>query len=749
MNGELIWVLSLLAIAVVLFATGKVRMDAIALMVIVAFVLSGTLTLNEAFSGFSDPNVILIAALFIIGDGLVRTGVATKMGAWLVSVAGNSETKMLIYLMLTVAGLGAFMSSTGVVAIFIPVVLSVSARMNTSPSRLMMPLSFAGLISGMMTLVATPPNLVVNSELLREGLHGFSFFSVTPIGLVVLILGIVYMLAVRFMLKTDNGDSARDGRKRSTFRDLIREYHLTGRARRLAIRPGSPMIGQRLDDLKLRERYCANVIGVERWRRFRRVIVNVNGVSEFRARDVLLIDMSASDVDLRQFCGEQMLEPMVLRGEYFADQALDVGMAEVALIPDSEMMGKTVREIAFRTRFGLNIVGMKRDGKAMDGSVVDEPLQLGDILLVVGNWRQIALLAKRGRDFVVLNMPVEVDDASPAHSQAPHAIFCLVLMVALMLTDEIPNPIAAIIACLLMGKFRCINAESAYKAIHWPSIILIVGMMPFALALQKTGGVDLVVKGLMDVAGGEGPYLMLGCLFVMCAAIGLFISNTATAVLMAPIALAAAKSMGVSPYPFAMVVAMAASAAFMTPVSSPVNTLVLGPGKYSFSDFVKIGVPFTILVMVVCVLLIPVLFPYSGRVEHNRRPARTLQRRILANFVQRQLEAWDEHLHKVIHLRAAPRCQGLFQPTFGQQKFVIACRQLFEALQVSAEGVSLFDDRLLFLTVVMLINQRLENIAQLVRDHLHQLLLSNFFNRLIFLGNLRIEIFHRSREVAS
>ncbi|HBX9981496.1 SLC13 family permease [Klebsiella variicola] len=610
MNGELIWVLSLLAIVVVLFVTGKVRMDAIALMVIVAFVLSGTLTLNEAFSGFSDPNVILIAALFIIGDGLVRTGVATKMGAWLVSVAGNSETKMLVYLMLTVAGLGAFMSSTGVVAIFIPVVLSVSARMNTSPSRLMMPLSFAGLISGMMTLVATPPNLVVNSELLREGLHGFSFFSVTPIGLVVLILGIVYMLAVRFMLKTENGESARDGRKRSTFRDLIREYHLTGRARRLAIRPGSPMIGQRLDDLKLRERYCANVIGVERWRRFRRVIVNVNGVSEFRARDVLLIDMSASDVDLRQFCGEQMLEPMVLRGEYFADQALDVGMAEVSLIPDSEMIGKTVREIAFRTRFGLNIVGMKRDGEAMDGSVVDEPLQLGDILLVVGNWRQIALLAKRGRDFVVLNMPVEVDDASPAHSQAPHAIFCLVLMVALMLTDEIPNPIAAIIACLLMGKFRCINAESAYKAIHWPSIILIVGMMPFALALQKTGGVDLVVKGLMDVAGSEGPYLMLGCLFVMCAAIGLFISNTATAVLMAPIALAAAKSMGVSPYPFAMVVAMAASAAFMTPVSSPVNTLVLGPGKYSFSDFVKIGVPFTVLVMVVCVLLIPVLFPF-------------------------------------------------------------------------------------------------------------------------------------------
>ncbi|MBA3104987.1 SLC13 family permease [Salmonella enterica] len=608
MNGELIWVLSLLAIAVVLFATGKVRMDAVALFVIVAFVLSGTLTLPEAFSGFSDPNVILIAALFIIGDGLVRTGVATVVGTWLVKMAGSSEIKMLVLLMITVAGLGAFMSSTGVVAIFIPVVLSVSMHMQTSPSRLMMPLSFAGLISGMMTLVATPPNLVVNSELLREGFHGFSFFSVTPLGVVVLAIGIVYMLVMRFMLKGDA--PGQQAGKRRTFRDLIRDYRLTGRARRLAIRPGSPMVGQRLDDLKLRERYGANVIGVERWRRFRRVIVNVNGVSEFRARDVLLIDMSAAEVDLREFCAEQLLEPMVLRGEYFSDQALDVGMAEISLIPESELIGKSVREIAFRTRYGLNVVGLKRDGVALEGSLADEPLLMGDIILVVGNWKLISLLGQKGRDFVVLNMPVEVSEASPAHSQAPHAIFCLVLMVALMLTDEIPNPIAAIIACLLMGKFRCIDAESAYKAIHWPSIILIVGMMPFALALQKTGGVSLVVQGLMDIGGGYGPYMMLGCLFVLCAAIGLFISNTATAVLMAPIALAAAKSMGVSPYPFAMAVAMAASAAFMTSVSSPVNTLVLGPGNYSFSDFVKLGVPFTLIVMAVCIVMIPMLFPF-------------------------------------------------------------------------------------------------------------------------------------------
>lgn len=230
-------------------------------------------------------------------------------------------------------------------------------RMQTSPSRLMMPLSFAGLISGMMTLVATPPNLVVNSELLREGYAGFSFFSVTPIGLVVLVLGVFYMLLTRFALKGDPLHKNKDGWRRRTFRDLIKEYRLTGRARRLAIRPGSPLIGQRLDDLKLRERYGANIIGVERWRRFRRVIVNVNGVSEFRARDVLLIDMSTADVDLREFCAEQLLEPMVLRGEYFSDQALDVEWRKFRLSLNPNCWAKLCAKWVFVPGMALTLLG--------------------------------------------------------------------------------------------------------------------------------------------------------------------------------------------------------------------------------------------------------------------------------------------------------------------------------------------------------------------------------------------------------
>ena len=610
MNSELLWVLSLLLIAIVLFTTNKLRMDVVALLVIIAFVLSGTLTLSEATVGFSDPNVILIAALFVIGEGLVRTGVAYQVGDWLVKVAGSSETRMLMLLMVTVAGLGAFMSSTGVVAIFIPVVLSVAARMKIPPGRLMMPLSFAGLISGMMTLVATPPNMVVNSELVREGIGGFGFFAVTPVGLAVLVLGVGYMLVARRWLGNDDGDKTREAWQRRTFRDLIRDYKLTGRARRLALRSGSPLVGHSLDELHLRARYGANVVGIERWKRFRRVMVSASGSTELREGDVLLLDMSDSQVDLREFCSEQQLEPMVLRGDYFSEQSRNVGMAEVSLIPDSTLLGKSLRESTFRSRYDLNVVGIRRNGETLPGKLVDEPLALGDILLVIGDWKAIRQLQAKTHDFIVLNLPAEVDEVAPAITQAPHALFCLALMVAMMLTDEIPNPIAALIACLLMGKFRCIDMESAYKSIHWPSIILIVGMMPFAQALQKTGGVDLIVRGLMDVAGDAGPRVMLVCLFALCATIGLFISNTATAVLMAPIAIAAAREMGVSPYPFAMIIAIAASAAFMTPVSSPVNTLVLGPGNYKFGDFVRIGVPFTLLVMLVSVIIVPWLYAF-------------------------------------------------------------------------------------------------------------------------------------------
>lgn len=607
MNLTLYWVLALLLAAIYCFISNRVRADVVALLVIVAFVLSDTLSLEEALAGFSDPNIILIGALFVVGQGLVRTGIAYQLGDLLVKLAGNSETRMLIFLMLAVAALGAVMSSTGVVAIFIPVALSVAHRMAIPASRLMMPLGFAGLISGMLTLVATAPNMVINSELMRHHIPGFRFFSFTPFGLLILLAGIGYMLLARRFLPSRRPQSA--GQGRHSMRDLVRTYHLTGRARRMAVQPDSPLIGRTLDHLQLRVRYGANVIGVERWRRYRRVMVSVSGISEFQAGDVLLIDMDDHN-EVRRFCSEAKLEPMILRGEYFSSRAREVGLAEVALIADSSLLGKSVREAGFRSVYGVSVVGIRRDGQVLAGKLVNEPLRLGDTLLVVGNWSLISQLHTYNHDFLLLALPAEVDEMAPARSQALHALLALGLMILMMVTDPVPNVIAALIACLLMGWFRCVDLESAYRAIHWPTLILIVGMLPFALALQKTGGIDLIVHGLLSLIGDHGPRVMLVGLFVLTAVIGLFISNTATAVLMGPIAIGAAQQMGVSPYPMAMTVALAASAAFMTPVSSPVNTLVLGPGEYTFMDFIRIGVPFTLLVLLICVFAVPWLLPF-------------------------------------------------------------------------------------------------------------------------------------------
>ena len=607
MNHELLWVLCLLAIVVTLFVINRPRMDVVALLVILALPLSGILTIEQALAGFSDPNVVLIAALFVIGEGLVRTGIAYRIGEWMSERAGNSEARLLVLLMIAVAGLGSVMSSTGVVAIFIPVVLSIAARLSLSPSRLMMPLSFAGLISGMLSLVATPPNVVVHSELVRHGSAGFSFFSFTPFGLVVLVLGIGYMLFARRWL---NGEVRKDGRveTRRTLLDLVLDYKLNGRERRLRIRAHSPLIGHTLGELARRTRHGANVIVLERQHKFTTRVMVADSSTVLHQGDVLLLDLFANRDDLRSLCQTMQLEPLHFKAAYFIDQSQDLGMAEVSLPPGSQLLGKSILELAFRSRFGLNVVGLRREQTAIDEQLVEEKLRLGDTLLVVGPWKAIRQLQSQPKDFLVLSLPAEIDQVAPARTRAPFALISLMVMVGLMVSGMVPNVVAALIGCVLMGAGRCIDMDSAYRAIHWQSLVLIVGMLPFALALQKTGGIDLAVSGLVSLLGDAGPYAILGCLFAVTALIGLFISNTATAVLMAPVAISTAQQLGMSPYPFAMTVALAASAAFMTPVSSPVNTLVLGPGQYRFGDFVKVGVPFTMVVMLVTVFMVPWFF---------------------------------------------------------------------------------------------------------------------------------------------
>lgn len=609
MNQQLILVLSLLGVCIALFVANKPRVDVVALFAMVALALTGIVTVPEALVGFSDPNIVLIAALFVVGEGLVRTGIANKIGELLLCRSGGNEARLLVLLMLAVAGLGSLMSSTGVVAIFIPVALFMAERRKISPGRLMMPLSFAGLISGMLTLVGTAPNLVVDSALQNAGFPGFGFFSITPFGGTVLVAGVGYMLIARRWLhrRKDIQPSVRPKRHLA---DFVNDYELGPREHRVRVTSESPMVGKRLQEIDARRRAGANVVAVERLMGKRHVLIEPRGDLQLRADDVLMVDLPEADETKRAEAMRNLgLELLPFRGDYFMDQSRELGMAEVLLPPNSALIGRELRTIGFRSRYRLNVIGLRRNREAVTTCLIDEPLKAGDTLLVIGRWQSIREIRKQKDDFLVLTLPAEMDQVALAGSRAPQALACLAVMVTLMVTGWVPNVLAALVTCLLMGLTRCISLSSAYRAIQLPSLIVIVGMMPFSTALQRTGGVDLAVNGLLHLFGDAEPRVLLAALFAVTAIIGLFVSNTATAVLMAPIALKVAAALGASPYPFAMTVALASSAAFMTPVSSPVNTLVLVPGNYRFSDFVRIGVPFTIIVLILTVLLVPWLLP--------------------------------------------------------------------------------------------------------------------------------------------
>jgi di/tricarboxylate transporter len=611
-NADLALVLLLLAAAIAMFVRNRPRMDVVALMMIAALPFTGTVTVGEAIAGFADPNIVLIALLFVLGEGLVRTGVARRLGDWINRKAQGSEVRLVVLLMASVAIAGSIMSSTAIVAIFIPVVLRICKNTGMAPSKLMMPLSFAALISGMMTLVATTPNLVVNAELLRQGEDGFDFFTITPFGVAILILGILYMLVARRWLP-DNRETESGGRRRPTFREWIDRYGLAERELRVQVQADSPVVGKALHEVSLRAA-GVNLLAIERRRGRRRVLEKPTRSTELQADDVLLLDVRTDTVEAERLAAEYGVRilPLGATHRYLTDRTQDLGMIEAIVPAESSLIGKSVLDARVRGESGLTVIGLRRGREVITDELLAEKLRVGDTLLVTGFWDDIRHLQDEGSDLVPLDMPAELEDVLPAHDRAPHALAILALVVTLMVTGVVPNVHAVLIGVLLLGLFRCIDIASAYRAINWQSLVLIVGMMPFSLALQRTGGIDLAAEALLGLFGEGAPRVILALIFIITAGLGMFISNTATAILMAPVALAVASYLGASPYPFAMIVALAASTAFMTPVSSPVNTLVVGPGSYRFGDFLRMGVPFSIIAMIASVILVPILLPFYG-----------------------------------------------------------------------------------------------------------------------------------------
>jgi di/tricarboxylate transporter len=606
MTGDLQFLLAVIFIAAVLFASGRVRFDVVASLVIISLSLGGILTTEEAFAGFGSPVVVLVACLFIVGEMLTRTGVAYAVGEWLARLGGGSEWRLIILLMCSAALLGCIMSSTAVVAALIPAVLQVGRESGLHVSRLLLPLSYAALLSGMLILLAAIPNLIVNAQLQASGYPPFGLFDITPIGLVVLAVAVLYMLLLgRYLLPQKPVVTASDSQP--TNRDLMNEFGLVSRGSLFSVPGDSLLVGLKIKD-SLFMGFNARILLVQRYEVFGESIIANPSISMIlKPGDNILLAASEEVCDdLAQAAG---LERRGIRQTYIERWEKEAGNAVVMVHAESNLVGRSLSGISFSDQYGVHVLAVKRRGEILP-SAGKLKLEAGDALLAAGGWDQIGRLQFWPSDFVLLSRPVEAERYIPQRRKAPIALAIFLGMIVLSASGVVPLVIAVLLAVGAGIVSGCIAMDDTYQAIPWNRIVLIAGMLPVAVALQNTGGVDLAVKLLVDGVGQPAPLAMLSALFFLSAGLGLLLSSVATAVLLTPIAIRAAEVMGVEPYAFAMTVAVAASTTFITPYSAPAMTLVVEPGGYRFVDFLKLGVPLLFLVWVVTIAMVPILLPF-------------------------------------------------------------------------------------------------------------------------------------------
>ncbi|MCL6414355.1 SLC13 family permease [Aestuariirhabdus sp. Z084] len=608
MNSEILFVLGLLLVTVALFIWDRVRMDLVAMGVVLVLALSGVITPAEAVSGFGNSIVVMIAALFVVGEALFRTGVAAATGNWILRVGGHTEQKLLLLLIPVVALLSAFMSSTGAVALFIPVVMSIARSTGMSPSRLLMPLAFAALIGGMLTLIGTPPNIVVSSLLTDAGLESFGFFDFTPIGFLVLVVGMAYLILVAsHLLPQAAVERDKNGQRRLS--DFAERYGIDQHLFRLQVLPGSPLIGKTVVNAGVRTDYEITLFGIRRQGKLLSSMLPVLAETQMESGDLIMIYGELSEV--LKFCEEQRCAEMGFPEVERERARNEFGVAEVLVYPQSRLIGKTIKSGRFREQYQLSVIGMKRNNEPLVAQFNGEPLQAGDSLLLLGGWRYIEAL-QSNHDFLIVDTPAELHEVPTRANKAPLALAIMLGMLVAMVAGWLPSLSAILVAAVAMVVTGCVTLPEAYRSFNAMSLVLIAGMLPLALAMDKTGALALLADQLILHLGDSSPLIACLVFFLLTSIFSQFISNTATTVLVAPIALATAEGLNMSPAPFMMMVAIAASTAFCTPIASPVNTLVLGPGNYRFIDFVKVGVPLQLLALVVAIVAVPWLFPFVG-----------------------------------------------------------------------------------------------------------------------------------------
>ena len=613
--------IGILLVSVSFFISGKIRSDIVALCALVSLVVFGILTPDQALSGFSSTVIIMMIGLFVVGGAIFQTGLAKMISSRLMKFAGNSEIRLFVLVMVVTSFMGAFVSNTGTVAIMIPIVVSMAMSVKMNPSRLLMPLAFASSMSGMMTLIGTPPNLVINEELIKATGEGLGFFTFLPVGLICATVGTLLLipLSKRYLSKPGalSGASASSGK---SLKMLVKEYGIANSLHRVCVIESSSVVGKAIGELDIRKKYGLNIIEVRHIERSQRNLLAKNVVQMaadpdtiLRADDILYVSGSGELVSLlaKDFGLEIMPEEDGTRGN--ALDFYDIGVAEIVLMPSSSLVNKTIKEIEFRSKYNVSVLGICRKNKYILQGIADETIHSGDVLLVQGTWENIGALEKESTEWIVVGRPLEEAAKVTLDYKAPVAAFIMLAMIVVMVCDFIPiAPVTAVmIAGLLMvltGCFR--NVEAAYKTINWESVVLIAAMMPMSQALEETKVSAWISSTLVSYLGGYSPILLLAGIYFTTSFLTMFISNTATAVLMAPIAVSSAMGIGVSPVPMLFAVTLGASLCFASPFSTPPNALVMNAGQYTFSDYVKVGLPLQVILGIVMILILPLLFPF-------------------------------------------------------------------------------------------------------------------------------------------
>lgn len=614
--------LIILFLTVVFFVWGKIRSDVVALCALVGLLVFQILTPQEGLAGFANSTVVMMAGLFVVGGAILQTGLAKKISAKLLVLAGNSEARLFLLVMLVTAGIGAFVSNTGTVALMLPIVVSMASKAGMNPSRLLMPLAFASTLGGMMTLIGTPPNMIVNEALVSAGYKGLGFFSFLPIGLVSLTVGILVLLPLtKIFLDKKNRNEDRVPKGKS-LGELVGEYSLAENLFRVRIKEKSESDGKSIMQLDIRKKYNINVLEVRRnpgrQQRFLKYSGDEAVTPEMVVRGGDVLYMSGNVENINNFvndCGAELLDEHQTetsdKGQRLA--FYDVGIAEILLMASSAIINKSVRETEFREKYNVNVLGIRRKKEYLLHDIADVKVHEGDVLLVQGTWEDIGRLRGEDTEWVVLGEPMEQAQKVTLDYKAPTATVILVLMVVMMVLDFIPiAPVTAVlIAAILMVLTGCIRSvEAAYKTINWQTIVLFAAMLPMSTALEKAGVTGIVSESLANLLGGYGPTVLLGGIYLTTMILTMFLSNTVTAVLMASIALQSAAHLGVNPTPFVLAVSVGASMCFASPFSTPPNALVMPAGQYTFVDYIKVGLPLQLIMMVVMVFVLPLIFPF-------------------------------------------------------------------------------------------------------------------------------------------